>query len=41
VLAGDALLDSSRSLNDADTNIAKAFVAVYRTLGGGWETIAP
>jgi NodT family efflux transporter outer membrane factor (OMF) lipoprotein len=41
IAAEDALLDGSRALTDADTGIAKAFIAVYRTLGGGWDTIAP
>ncbi len=37
----NALLDSSRTLTNADTQIATNLVALYRSLGGGWETVAP
>jgi NodT family efflux transporter outer membrane factor (OMF) lipoprotein len=39
--AENAVLDSSRSLTDTDTQIAMDFVAIYRALGGGWEATAP
>ncbi|MFC0407225.1 efflux transporter outer membrane subunit [Roseomonas elaeocarpi] len=41
IAAENAVLESSRSLAETDTRIAVAFVAIYRSLGGGWETIAP
>jgi NodT family efflux transporter outer membrane factor (OMF) lipoprotein len=41
IAAENAVLESSRSLTDTDTTIAMDFIAVYRALGGGWETTDP
>ncbi len=41
IVVENAVLDSSRTLTNADTQIATDLVAIYRALGGGWETVAP
>ena len=41
IAAENALLDSSRTLTNADTQIASDLVVLYRSLGGGWEAVAP